>query len=337
MRHVNIPVFIPHLGCPHDCVFCNQRTISGQEDFDSNTLESLIDEALGTVDSDDEVEIAFFGGSFTGIDRGLMISLLERAHSYLKAGRVKSLRCSTRPDYIDDEILDILERYGMTTVELGIQSTSERVLAASRRGHTGDDARRACRMIKARGFRLGGQMMIGLPASVLEDEIKTAEEICALGCDEARIYPTIVFDNTALGMLMQRGEYTPLTVQEAAERSARILRIFDEGGVKVLRVGLCDAEGLHSSKCLGGPVHPAMGELSRSVIFREDICRELDLTAVHGEDITVYVPRGAVSAAIGNRRVNKDYIMQRYGIRKIRFCEDEKLRGYEIKIARGNL
>ena len=180
-RHVNIPIFIPHLGCPNNCVFCNQRTISGVQHFDISDVRRQINEALSTVGPDVEREIAFFGGSFTGIDRDLMIALLEISHEYLERGLVNSVRCSTRPDYITDEILDILERYGVATIELGLQSTSEAVLARSKRGHGFDVEKEACRLIVERGISLIGQMMIGLPGSTLEDEIATAEFIVNSG------------------------------------------------------------------------------------------------------------------------------------------------------------
>lgn len=233
-KHVNIPVFIPHLGCPNMCVFCNQRSISGTVRYSRDDVRKTIDEALATVSPEQEAQIAFFGGSFTGIDRDEMIYLLETGYGYVKSGRVSSIRLSTRPDYIDAEILDILSRYGVKTIELGLQSMSDRVLAACKRGHTAEQGREACRMIKERGFELIGQMMIGLPCSTEEDEIYTAREICALGAHGARIYPTVVFLDTELADMAERGEYTPLSVEEAAGRSASVLDVFARTGVRVI-------------------------------------------------------------------------------------------------------
>ena len=159
-RHVNIPILIPHLGCPNTCVFCNQRMISGVSEFALTDVRRQIDEALSTIEPDTECEIAFFGGSFTGIDRSLMISLLEIAKEYMDCGLVDSLRCSTRPDYIDEEILDILQAYGVSTVELGLQSVSEKVLFTTKRGHGFSAERRAAELIVNRGIALVGQMMI---------------------------------------------------------------------------------------------------------------------------------------------------------------------------------
>ncbi len=199
-RHVNIPIFIPHLGCPNQCVFCNQRSISGTVSFDEANVKSTIDQALSTVRCDDVCEIAFFGGSFTGIDRELMIRLLELGRGYIDKGLISSLRCSTRPDYIDGQVLDILKLYGVKTVELGLQSTDDGILRLSKRGHTLADEERAVRLIKEWGFELIGQMMIGLPGASAESEVETAKRLVEWGCDGARIYPTVVFKDTGKGI-----------------------------------------------------------------------------------------------------------------------------------------
>ncbi len=177
MRHINIPIFIPHLGCPHDCVFCNQRTISGKKEFDLSSVDSDINTALSSINAGDaEVEIAFFGGSFTGIDRGLMVTLLKKAEKYISEGKVHSVRLSTRPDYIDEEILNILKEHHVRNIELGIQSMSDDVLSACKRGHTAEQTVNACQLIVENGFDLVGQMMIGLPCSSQIDEINTAKK-----------------------------------------------------------------------------------------------------------------------------------------------------------------
>ena len=209
VKHVNIPIFIPHLGCPNDCVFCNQRSISGRAYFDEGSVEGEIESALSTVSSDSEVEIAFFGGSFTGIDRSLMLRLLDTATRFVNQGRVSSIRLSTRPDYISSEVLDLLSNYPVRDIELGIQSMDDKVLAAAKRGHLAKDSERACALIKQYGFSLVGQMMTGLPKSTPESEIMTARRICDMGADGARIYPTMVFYKTELESMMIGGEYTP--------------------------------------------------------------------------------------------------------------------------------
>ncbi len=333
-KHVNIPVFIPHLGCPNMCVFCNQRSISGTVRYNRDDVRKTIDEALATVSPEQEVQIAFFGGSFTGIDRDEMIYLLETGYSYVKSGRVSSIRLSTRPDYIDAEILDILSRYGVKTIELGLQSMSDRVLAACRRGHTAEQGRKACRMIKESGFELIGQMMIGLPCSTEEDEIYTAREICALGADGARIYPTVVFLDTELADMAKRGKYTPLPVEEAAARSASALDVFAHAGVRVIRIGLQASEALVSGKGIYGAseYHEAIGEFCYGELFRRRIDAAMQCGDYRGKRIKISVSPRSVSRAAGLRAANKDYFMQKYGLRGIKISPDAEKTEFDFGI-----
>ena len=319
-RHINIPIFIPHLGCPNDCAFCNQRSISGRTHFDISDVRRQIEDALSTA-GERESEIAFFGGSFTGIDRSLMVSLLEIAEEYVKAGQVSSIRLSTRPDYISDEILDILGKYSVKTVELGIQSASDKVLTASKRGHTLLDTVNACRLIKERGFNLVGQMMIGLPSSDGESEIQTAELICQLGAVEARIYPIVILKNTHLVQMVENGEYTPLTESELVERSASVLSVFRKNGVKVLRIGLHSGTELNSGDEIAcGYYHPAMGELVEGELYYKEIVKEIE--RLGGADrITVTVPRGDLSKAIGQNGRNRERLTEKFDLRYIKFKE----------------
>lgn len=333
-KHVNIPIFIPHLGCPNQCVFCNQRTISGVSSFDIGSVKQELDNALSTVDPSQDVEIAFFGGSFTGIDRELMISLLDLAHGYILKGRVSAIRCSTRPDYISYEILDILKKYGVKTVELGLQSTSDRVLEISKRGHTRTDEVNACRMITESGIDLVGQMMIGLPGSDLRDEIETARFIVDAGAVGARIYPTVVFRDTELCYMSECGDYSPISIEEAVQRSAKVLEILLENNVDVIRIGLCASENLSDEeKYYAGPNHPALGELVESALFYNKITRRLNNDVSYKNTVLhVYVAKGCLSKAIGQKRCNKDRLIREYGIADVKFKEDESLSGYELKI-----
>ena len=332
-KHVNIPLFIPHLGCPNDCVFCNQRTISGHGDFKIENARAEIEEALSTVSSETTAEIAFFGGSFTGIDRELMIALLELAEEYVRGGRIGSIRLSTRPDYIDGEILSILSKYSVKTVELGLQSFDEDVLIASKRGHGSECAKRACRAVKAAGFELIGQMMIGLPSSNAEKEMATARTICELGADGARVYPTVVFANTELACMSARGEYAPLELDDAVVRTKNVLDIFDRAGVPCIRVGLCASENLSdSSKAVAGANHSAIGELAMSKLYFERICKELDERGIRGGGVRVYVARGCVSKAVGQKRQNKDKICEKYDLEWIKVLEKNEVLGYNIII-----
>ena len=335
MKHVNIPVFIPHLGCPNNCVFCNQRKISGVDEFSPDKVRGIIEDALSTIPDDAEVEIAFFGGSFTGIDRELMISLLEIGRSYIEGGRVSWLRCSTRPDYIDGEILEILKKYGMKTIELGLQSSSDEVLEISKRGHNFEAEIKACKMIVDFGFDLVGQMMIGLPGSDLNAEMETARFIASSGASAARIYPTVVFRDTELCDMTLLGRYTPLSLDEAVSRSAAVLEIFLEAGIDVIRIGLQSGEGLSDiNSFLAGPNHSALGEMVIGEVYFNRINKML-LEKGFGalDDITVLVSPGSLSKAIGHKKRNKERLSAMY--KNISFAESSEISDYGINIING--
>lgn len=332
-RHINIPIFIPHLGCPNQCVFCNQRTISGVSEFSPEGVKREIEEALSTVPHDAECEIAFFGGSFTGIDRSLMLYLLDIGKQFIDEGMVQSMRCSTRPDYISEGVLDVLYEYGVRTIELGLQSIDDDVLDLTKRGHSSRDAECACRMIVDRGFTLGGQMMIGLPGSSAESERKTAEFIISSGAAEARIYPTVVFYDTELCDLARRGLYTPLSLDEAVERSAAVKRMLDLSGVKVIRVGLCSSDNLISDDTyFAGPNHAALGELVENKIYVDLIRERLSSLEANGCVATVTVSKGALSKAIGQKQINKKTIISEFSLKNALFREDLSLGAYEINV-----
>lgn len=332
--HANIPIFIPHLGCPNQCVFCNQRKISGVEEFDPKSVVGEIEKVLSTLDDKTDAEIAFFGGSFTGIDRGLMISLLEIASSYVKCGKVKSIRCSTRPDYINEEIIEILKKYSVSTVELGLQSSSDTVLKTARRGHNSEDEIRAARLITESGISLVCQMMIGLPGSLIEDELATAEFIINLNADAARIYPTVVFCQTELCEMQKAGLYQPLTIDDAVERSALVLDKFICAGVNVIRIGLCENENLHSQNSyFSGPNHPAIGELVENKLYLLHLERAFsDLGDTSKKKYTVAVSRGALSKAIGQKKINKISLLDKFNLARLRFIESDELSDYGFSI-----
>ena len=336
MRHVNIPIFIPHLGCPNQCVFCNQRTISGVEKFDPENVRAQIDLALQTIEDDAKVEIAFFGGSFTGIDRELMIELLEIGYSYISDNKVKSLRCSTRPDYIDEEIIGILKRYGVKTVELGLQSSCNSVLEKSKRGHYFEAEKKSCQMIVESGLDLVGQMMIGLPGSDLDSELETARFIINAGARAARIYPTVVFRETELCQMTYDGEYTPIGLDDAITRSAKVLSLFVDAGVEVIRIGLQASEGLESKDSyVAGPNHPALGELIIGEYYYEKISNILSEAKVaFDKHITILVRPGSLSKAIGQNAKNKTRLKAVY--KNIRFAESDGLNEYDVSVITRN-
>lgn len=336
MKHVNIPVFVPHLGCPKQCVFCDQRAISGVRSFDEGEARRVIDAHLATI-GDKAAEIAFFGGSFTGIGRERMTALLDLAAEYVRAGRVSGIRFSTRPDYIDAEILGILAPYPVAAVELGIQSSSDRVLALSKRGHTAEDSRRAIRLLRDAGYSVVGQMMLGLPGSEREDDRATARFIADCGAEAARIYPTAVFRNTELYGFWKSGAYEPLTDEEAAERGADALGIFAESGVEVIRIGLPESAG--EASFAAGPLHPAMGERIRSRLYGRLIDEAAARAGIPekgiGEPVflTVGCAAGESSAVSGYRRENKIRIENKFNVKKVKFIENPGVSRYNITLS----
>ena len=326
MPHANIPIFIPHLGCPNQCVFCNQRSISGCREFDVQKVPMLIEQTLKTLPLGTDTEIAFFGGSFTGIDRALMIALLDIAQRYVNAGKVQSIRLSTRPDYINDKILAILSRYTVGTIELGLQSMDDTVLNASGRGHTAKQARDACCAVVQAGFSLVGQMMIGLPEATPETELSTAREICNLGACAARIYPTVVFYQTPLSEAVKNGSYQPLTVTEAVERSAAVLRVFVENNVPCIRIGLCAGEDFSSSdSVMAGPNHAALGELVWNELYYENLIASLKKAGLLGREVILHLPMREISKYVGQHKCNINRLLRETDTRVYKIVGEQNL------------
>lgn len=329
-RHKNIPFFIPHSGCKNNCVFCSQTKITGftlpNEDIlaEAARLKATVEESLEYL-GEAEAQIGFFGGSFTGIERERMLTLLKTAHTYVKAGKVMGIRLSTRPDYIDKEILDILESYGVTDIELGLQSTNESVLKACGRGHGRQVCFDSAKMITERGFGFGGQMMIGLPMSDYEKDLQTARDIVSMGAAAVRIYPTVVFEGTALYDMVQRGEYTPISNERAAEIGAECLRIFKNAGVEVLRIGLHASEEL--KKAPYGANHPSMGELVYSRLAYEEVSKLLADEDTVGKTLKLFVSPRRISSISGYKGENKEKLKKEYLLKSVKIyksgCTDE--------------
>ena len=332
-KHVNIPIFIPHLGCPNTCVFCNQRKISGVSEFNVDGVRAQIEDALSTIDTSLGAEIAFFGGSFTGIDRSLMLNLLKTAYEYVCSGRVQAIRCSTRPDYINREVLSILKQYGVTTVELGLQSSSDSVLRLSKRGHTANDAALACSLVTEYGFDLVGQMMIGLPGSILEDELETARFIIDSGAKYARIYPTVVFLDTELCEMAREGKYTPLDLDTAITRSAAVMRLFIDAGVEVIRTGLCSSENLvNEESYFAGPNHAAIGELVMGEVYYGIISEQLSHLMPYSGELTLFYRSGSLSKVIGQKKKNLIRLSEKYPDISLTLVPSEQLSEYQVLI-----
>ena len=261
-KHKNLSVFIPHLGCPNQCSFCDQRSISGAQSAPTAAeVAEVCDEFLPRENGED-YEIAFFGGSFTAIDRCYMIDLLKTAYGFVRQGRAMGIRISTRPDCIDEEVLGILKQYGVTSIELGAQSMQDEVLKLNLRGHTEADVNRASQLIKQYGFSFGLQMMTGLygQKDYMAYAVDTANKFVALQPDTVRIYPTVTLKNTMLEKVFLSGEYVPPTVDETVEICAELMDIFDNAGIKIIKMGLHADTGLED-KIVAGPYHPAFREL----------------------------------------------------------------------------
>jgi len=325
-RHGNIAVFIPHLGCPNMCSFCNQRTISSTAAAPApEQVREMLEKACTAIPDENrfQTEIAFFGGSFTAIDRGYMTALLESAYPFVKSGAVRGIRCSTRPDKIDVEILDILKRYGVTAVELGAQSMSDEVLAANDRGHTAADVEKASALIKEYGFELGLQMMTGLYKSTPETDLETARKIITLAPKTVRIYPTVILKNTRLGELFESGEYVPYPFETAAEICAEMLEMFEKAEIKVIKLGLHASETVETD-LLGGYYHPAFREICEGLLFRKRIEQHISACGKY----TVSVSPDSVSKAVGQKKSNLLYFAEK-GI-GVTVRPDKSLKNREI-------
>lgn len=270
-KHCNIPIFIPQRACPHQCIYCNQRYISGQQTVPTlSEVDKIINQYLLTVEKGTHVQVAFFGGTFTGLDIEEQKAYLEIVKPYIVNGEIQSVRLSTRPDYINNEILDLLQQYHVTDIELGTQSLDDEVLLYSGRGHTCKDVERASNLIKSYGFNLGLQMMIGLPKDTLQKSILTAKKIISLGAASTRIYPTLVIDRTPLAVLYKQGKYKPLTIECAIDWTKEVYKIFQKENITVLRVGLHPSIDLMNGKgYLAGPFHVSFFELVLSALWKE--------------------------------------------------------------------
>ncbi|MDO4870428.1 MAG: radical SAM protein [Bacillota bacterium] len=346
-KHAIIPIFIPHRGCPNDCVFCNQKAITArQADVTPEGVRQIIEDYLPTLTGRglETIEVAFFGGSFTGIPIEDQSAFLQVAAEYKSRGLIDKIHMSTRPDYIDEKILDNLKAFDADVIELGVQSFDPAVLEASNRGHQVEDVYRACDLIKSYGFELGIQLMIGLPQDSLESCIYSARETVKIAPSIARLYPTIVLNDTELLNMYLRGEYQPLTTDEAVAVTKEMYRIISGAGIKIIRVGLKSTDLINDSdsdtnQTVGHTYHPAFRQLVEGEIAREDL--EAQLTEIisrrgggqlerrnpGGCELAVSFFSNGVSFSnmIGNSRRNKIYFAKKYPEIKIAFKRDDSL------------
>lgn len=304
-KHKNLSIFVPHEGCPNQCSFCDQKKISGTQNPPSPRQVSRLCEEFLPRDKKEgqSYEIAFFGGSFTAIDRRYMIRLLEAAFPFVRRGRAMGIRVSTRPDAIDGRVLDILKKYGVTSIELGAQSMQDDVLKANLRGHSVQSVYTASRMIKKWGFSLGLQMMTGLyrQKDYMEYAVDTARQFIAIGPDTVRIYPTLTLKDTLLEKLYQKGIYTPPTLEQTVEICAVLVKMFNENNIRIIKLGLHADTGLEKG-LVAGPYHPAFRELVLAHIFLDRL--KADFACRRPGEYTVRVNPSRLSQAAGQKKCN---------------------------------
>lgn len=337
-RKYIIPIFVPHQGCPNECVFCNQRSISGQmKNVRKDDVKKTVEYYLKNFENDDtEKEIAFFGGSFTGIEKNLQIELLEAAYEYIKAGKVESIRISTRPDYINKDILKYLKKYKVKTIELGVQTTNNYILDRCKRGHTFEDVKKASKLIRRYGFILGHQMMVGLPESTKLDEMNTAKQLSHLKPKLMRIYPVLVVKNTELANMYEEGKYEPLTLEQAVERCKELYYFFNKKNINVIRIGLQNTDTITSpendkSEIIAGPYHPAFRQLVEAAIWYDAIVAKIKKFNVKVKEIEITVHPENQNNVIGHKKENVDKLKDLYDV-DIKLKTDEKMKRDKLEV-----
>lgn len=321
MKYGMIPFFIPHVGCPHVCTFCNQSRITAVSGIGYLTPEyitSTIKDYIGESKSHKFWEVCFYGGSFSAINQDLQRQLLLPAYEALKEGRIDGIRCSTRPDAVSDRQLELLRSYGMNTIELGVQSMDDTVLSLAKRGHTSNDVKLAVKQLRKFGFTVGLQLLPGLLGDSWDTIMKTAVEISQLQPDFVRIYPVLVIENTELAEQYKAGIYEPLSLELALQYCSFLKTWFESHQINVIRTGLQSTEELDAGhSLLAGPYEPAMGELVTNEQWRQRIEYCLDEHTEHFNNpvhsITIFYPRNLTSKVRGLKKRNLIYFEKTYG------------------------
>ena len=337
-RQYIIPIFVPHLGCPNDCIFCNQKSISGQKkNITKEEAKKIIDNYLKSIKNEDaKIEVAFFGGSFTAIEKEKQEELLQVAYEYIRNEQVESIRISTRPDCINKEILKMLKKYKVKTIELGVQSANDYILKRANRGHNFEDVKKASKMIRWNGFKLGHQMMVGLPESTRIDEINTAKALVKLKPKMVRIYPVLVVKNTKLEKEYEKGEYEPLPVVQAVETCKEIVRIFADKNIDIIRIGLQNTDEISNpknkdSEVVAGPYHPAFRQLVESAMWYDAIVGKIKKLNAKVKEVEVTVNPIDSNNVIGHKKENVIKLKDTYDVDLI-LKQDEKIKQGKSKI-----
>ncbi len=316
-----IPVFIPHSGCPHQCVFCNQNTITGHagDSATPHTVKAIVERYLGYAGKRrGHVEIAFYGGTFLGLAPDYTKTLLDAGQAFVDRGLVHGMRFSTRPDTVTNASMDLIRPFSVSTIELGVQSMDDHVLRLSGRGHTAAQGDAAALEIKERGYRLGLQMMTGLPGDSFERAIETGRRIAGLSPDFVRIYPTVVVAGSPLADLYEQGRYVPQQLGDTVQLVKRLYLLFHHREIQVIRMGLQPSSDLtEGSSILGGPFHEAFGHLVFSALFLDMADKILDADPPEGTDLIIRVNRSSISKMRGLSNANIIRLKEKYGYEKI--------------------
>lgn len=316
-----IPIFVPHLGCKKCCTFCNQRTISGEKkQVTAEDVTKTIEYYLQNFkDEHKYVEVAFFGGSFTAIEREKQEELLTAVQPYIKNKKVDSIRLSTRPDAIDKSILKMLKKYHVKTIELGVQSSNNYILARCKRGHSFEDVIKASKLIRLYGFNLGHQIMVGLPDSNEKDDIQTAKDSIKLRPKMVRIYPVLVIKGTELEEEYEKGDFIPLTVSQAVERSKEIVKLFNQKHIQIIRVGLQNTDTItdaakKESEVIAGPYHPAFGQLVEDSIWYDKIVEKIKNINAKVIKVEIEANPKNINNIIGHKKENIKKLKDTYAV-----------------------
>ena len=328
-----IPIFIPHLGCTHECVFCNQNRISGETvPAAPEDVRRIFSDAVKDTNNEEikshPIEIAFYGGSFTALPVKQQDDLLSEAHKLLAQYPYGAVRLSTRPDCIDLQMVLRLKDYGVKTIEIGAQSMCDEVLKLSNRGHSSLDVINASQIIKSAGIFLILQMMTGLPGDTFEKSISTARQIAALEPDGVRIYPAVIVSETNLHEMYRNGDYAEHTVKDAVKLCAELVPIFEDARIPIIRMGLNPTDELSGGDVIAGAYHPSFGELVYSRIMYNRAA-ELLIDVPVGSDIEIRVPKGMTSKMTGQRRCNIEALKAKYSIRSVKITEKDDLQGLQ--------
>ena len=333
-----IPIFVPHLGCPLNCTFCNQRTISGeQKQVTRDDVKRIIDEYLHSFkDKNKLVQVAFFGGSFTGINVEKQEELLEAAYEYIKDKRVDSIRLSTRPDYIDKEILKRLKKYKVKTIELGVQSSNDYILKKCKRGHTFEDVKKASKLIRRYGFELGHQIMCGLPESTRIDEENTAKDIAKLKPKIVRIYPVLVVKGTELEKEYEKGVFEPISLNVAVETCKELYYFFQKKHIKVIRMGLQNTDTISSpenkqSEVIAGPYHEAFGQLVMGAVWYDKILNKIKAFNVKVKEVAIHINPEDVNNVVGHKKENLKKLKDLYEV-NVKLIQEKNIKQGNFKI-----